>query len=567
MKKIIIGLFLALTISTNTSFAVLPVIDGAAAGQRLKDYVTQLVIRGVTLVSQNLLNAQNIKEYALDPLAYAIKEKVKTQVKQEIIKWATDGGTGKPQFLENPDRFFTNLATQELTIIKRDIINNVVGNDDVLKALVSGNAEGYAKKSLAEFLVPTVNVKIQNDICSPSRLAKMTAEDAAGAAEFKRRYCVAGNSTSSKQQQYDALQNCFAKDFSCGGWDAFLSMTQKPYQNTETGRLTVAQLQLQQNQEAAANKTNNELNRGGGFFSQKVCKKGALKITTDEITGDPLPESMQICTEYETLTPGDQIRNLTNEVLGDPLKQLQQSDEISEIIVSALLTKLQSVGLRKLNEVVADGINGLSNGLRGSSDGATSLRDSVSATGKPGDPRVASTSVTLSNADHRNLTATMLSMMTSTKNEHGSNITVVAEELSRYEALVAKLAQIELCYAGKTWLAMPLVVRSTLDSQKPTLGAKALVLANEMSVYKAKSDDLAAAIETITRSRDADAITNIFNAYNAELSANTYLTSAVADKRRLDNRTLYEQLDQLSTTFDAMLLECQNAVPETGGGN
>jgi hypothetical protein len=536
MKKIIATIIICFSLGSFTrSYALFGVgdivFDPSVFG-------TQLVMKGIDLVSQNFFSAANIKEYALDPLAYAIKEKVKTQVKQEIIKWATDGGTGKPQFLENPDRFFTNLATQELTILKRDIINNVIGNDDVLKALVSGNAEGYAKKSLAEFLVPTVNVKIQNNICSADKLAKMTAEDPAGAAEFKRRYCVAGNSTSSKQQQYDALQNCFAKDFSCGGWDAFLSMTQKPYQNTETGRLTVAQLQLQQNQAAATTKTNNELNRGGGFFSQKVCKPGALKITNDD-EGNPLPKESQLCTEYETLTPGDQIRNLTNEVLGDPLKQLQQSDEISEIIVSALLTKLQSVGLRKLNEVVADGINGLSNDPRGSSDGATSLRDSVSATGKPGDPRVASTSVTLSNADHRNLTGTMLSMMTNTLSEHGSNIAVVAEELVRYEALVDKLAQIELCYAGKTWLAMPGVVRDTLDSQKQSLGAKALSLAEELATYKAKSDDLSAAIETITISRDADAITNIFNAYNAELSSNTFLTSAVADKRRLDNQTLY----------------------------
>jgi hypothetical protein len=559
MKKIIISLFLATTLSVNTSFAVLPVIDGANLG-------IQTFMKGLEIAANNLFSAANIKEYALDPLAYAIKERVKTQLKQEIVKWATDGGTGKPQFLENPDRFFTNLATQELTIIKRDIIGNIVGNDEVLKALVSGNAEGYAKKSLAEFLVPTVNVKIQNNICAADKLAKMTAENPTGAAEFKRRYCIAGNSTSSKQQQYDALQNCFAKDFSCGGWDAFLSMTQKPYQNTETGRLTVAQLQLQQNQAAATTKTNNELNRGGGFFSQKVCKKGALKITNDD-EGNPLPESSQICTEYETLTPGDQIRNLTNEVLGDPLKQLQQSDEISEIIVSALLTKLQSVGLRKLNEVVADGINGLSNALRGGSDGAGNLRDSVAATGKPGDPRVASTSVTITDADHRNLTATMLQMMNNTLKEHNTNITVVVDELNRYQALADKLAQIELCYSGKAWLTMPTVVRDTIDSQKQNIAAKTLSLANELSVYKGKSDDLVAAIETVTRSRDADAITNIFNAYNAELSSNSYLTSAVADKRKLDNETLYAQLDQLSTTFDSMLTECQNATQETGGGN
>lgn len=556
MKKII-GLILGLVLSFNTASALI-VYDPAM-------HATQIIMKGVDLVSQNFLNLQNIKEYALDPLAYAIKEKVKTQLKQEIVKWATDGGSGKPQFLENPDRFFTNLATQELTIIKRDIISNIVGNDEVLKALVSGNAEGYAKKSLAQFLVPTVNVKIQNNICSADRLAKMTAENPAGAAEFKRRYCIAGNSTSSKQQQYDALQNCFAKDFTCGGWDAFLSMTQKPYQNTETGRLTVAQLQLQQNQSAATTKTNNELNRGGGFFSQKVCKKGALKITNDD-EGNPLPESSQICTEYETLTPGDQIRNLTNEVLGDPLKQLQQSDEISEIITSALLTKLQTVGLRKLNEIGTDLINGLSNGIRGSSDGATSLRDSVAATGKPGDPRVASTSVTLTDADHRNLTSTMIQMMNNTLKEHNTNITVVVDELNRYQSLADKLSQVELCYGGKPWLAMPPVVRDTLDSQKQNIGAKTLSLAEELSTYRGKSDDLAAAIDTVTKSRDADAITNIFNAYNAELSSNSYLTSAVADKRKLDNETLYAQLDQLSATFDSMLTECQQAT-QGGAGN
>lgn len=157
-------------------------------------------------------------------------------------------------------------------------------------------------------------------------------------------------------------------------------------------------------------------------------------------------------------------------------------------------------------------------------------------------------------------------MMNSTLKEHSTNITVVVDELNRYQALADKLAQVELCYSGKPWLAMPPVVRDTLDSQKQNIAAKTLSLANELSTYKGKSDDLVAAIDTVTKSRDADAITNIFNAYNAELSSNSYLTSAVADKRKLDNEALYAQLDQLSTTFDSMLNECQQAT-QGGAGN
>ena len=551
MKKIIASILISFGLWTNTASAII-VFDPS-------NFSVQVFMKGLEIAANNLFNAQNIKEYALDPLAYAIGQRVKNQIKQEIIKWAQDGGSGKPQFLENPERFFTNLATQELTLVKRDLLNNVVGNDQVLRALVSGNAEGYIKKSFQEFMVPNVNKVIQNDICSPAKLQKMSAENPAGAAEFARRYCGAKTSTSSKQQQYNDLQNCFAKDFSCGGWNAFLAITQNPYQNTETGRLTVAQLQLSQNTANKTNTANTELNRGGGFFSQKVCKPGALKITNDD-EGNPLPKESQICTEYETLTPGDQIRNLTNEVLGDPLKQLQQSDEISEIIVSALLAKLQSVGLRKLNE-------GIANVIRNATDGSGSLRDSIAATGKPGDPSVASTSVRITDADHRNLTASMLQLMNSVLREHSSNLTVVQEELNKYQNLADKIAQIELCYKSKTWLAMPQIVKNTLDSKKQEIGSKTLSLADEFATYQGKSDDLTAAIETITRSRDADAITNIYNAFNAELSSGSYLTSAVADKRRADNEELYRQLDQLATTFDSMLTECQQAQPETGGGN
>ena len=552
MKKIIASFLIAFGLWTNTASAII-VFDPS-------NFSVQVFMKGLEIAANNLFNAQNIKEYALDPLAYAIGQRVKNQIKQEIVKWAQDGGSGKPQFLENPERFFTNLATQELTLVKRDLMTNIVGNDAVLKALVSGNAEGYVKKSFQEFMVPTTNKVIQNDICSPAKLQKMASENAAGAAEFARRYCGATTSTSSQQQQYKDLQNCFAKDFSCGGWNAFLSITQDPYRNTETGRLAVAQLQLQQNVNQKTTNSNNELNRGGGFFSQKVCKKGALKITNDD-DGNPLPAESQLCTEYETLTPGDQIRNLTNEVLGDPLKQLQQSDEISEIIVSALLAKLQSVGLRKLNE-------GIANVIRSATDGSGSLRDSVTAAGAPKDPTVASSSVTLSNADHRNLTASMLQLMNSVLKEHSTNLTVVQEELTKYQNLADKIVQIESCYQQKSsWLAMPQLVKTTVDSQKQIIGQKVLALADEFSTYKDKADDLSAAIETVTRSRDADAITNIYNAFNAELSANSYLTSAVADKRRADNEELYKQLDQLSTTFDSMLTECQQAQPSTAGGN
>ncbi len=551
MKKIIASFLIAFGLWTNTASAFI-VFDPT-------QFSTQVLQYGLEIAGNITAYQSMIKEYALDPLAYAIAQRVKNQIKQEIVKWAQDGGSGKPQFLENPERFFTNLATQELTLVKRDLMTNIVGNDAVLKALVSGNAEGYVKKSFQEFMVPTTNKVIQNDICSPAKLQKMASENAAGAAEFARRYCGATTSTSSQQQQYKDLQNCFAKDFSCGGWNAFLSITQDPYRNTETGRLAVAQLQLQQNVNQKTTNTNNELNRGGGFFSQKVCKKGALLEKDDQ--GEPLPKESQLCTEYETLTPGDQIRNLTNEVLGDPLKQLQQSDEISEIIVSALMVKLQSIGLRHLKD-------GFDNLIRGATDGSGSLRDSVTAAGAPKDPTVASSSVTLSNADHRNLTANMLQLMNSVLKEHSTNLTVVQEELTKYQNLADKIVQIETCYQEKSsWLAMPPLVKTTVDSQKQIIGQKVLALADEFSTYKEKADDLSAAIETVTRSRDADAITNIYNAFNAELSANSYLTSAVADKRRADNEELYKQLDQLSTTFDSMLTECQQAQPSTAGGN
>lgn len=557
MKKII-TIFLALALTINTSFAILPVIDGALIGVTTANGAIAGTDLGLSFID-------NVKNFALEPFTYMLAQKVKDQLKKQIVSWIQGGGKGKPQFLDNPERFFTNLATQQLTVVKRDILNSAVGNDQVLKALVAGNAEGVAQKIFQNTITPNIDSIIKSDICTQDKLKSLSGGDATKEAQLKAQYCDNKTSTSSKQQQYNDLQNCFAKDFSCGGWNAFLAITQNPYQNTETGRLTVAQLQLSQKVEQKTTATNNELSRGGGFFNQKVCKK--YYGTEKDDDGNVIPENQRVCAEYEVQTPGQQLSQLTSDVLNDPLKQLQNVQKISQVILTVLAERLFNQGVKSGLKYLSG--DALTNSIRSSSstDNATNLRDSVAAAGKPADPTVNSTSITLSDAEHRNYTSQMLQLMKKTLTENDSNINIVTEELNRYQSLADKIAQIELCYRGKAWLQMPQIVKNTIDSKKQEVGSKVLSLADEYTTYKGKSDDLAAAIETITKSRDGDAISNIFNAYNAELSANSYLTQNTADKRRQDDAELFKQLDDLATTFDSMLTECQQAQPETGGGN
>jgi hypothetical protein len=149
MKKII-TIFLALALTINTSFAILPVIDGALIGVTTANGAIAGTDLGLSFID-------NVKNFALEPFTYMLAQKVKDQLKKQIVSWIQGGGKGKPQFLDNPERFFTNLATQQLTVVKRDILNSAVGNDQVLKALVAGNAEGVAKSFGLKYFGSEIN--------------------------------------------------------------------------------------------------------------------------------------------------------------------------------------------------------------------------------------------------------------------------------------------------------------------------------------------------------------------------------------------------------------------------
>ena len=79
--------------------------------------------------------------------------------------------------------------------------------------------------------------------------------------------------------------------------------------------------------------TNNELSRGGGFFNQKVCK--ILRYRKDD-DSNVIPENQRVCAEYEVQTPGQQLSQLTSDVLNDPSKQLQNVQKISQVILTVL---------------------------------------------------------------------------------------------------------------------------------------------------------------------------------------------------------------------------------------
>ncbi len=192
----------------------------------------------------------------------------------------------------------------------------------------------------------------------------------------------------------------FADDFSVGGWQGWLSMTQNPY-NNPIGFNFEASRELNKRIEEKQSSIKDEVRNNGGFLSVKKCvayyqmgdanKDGKREPILDETgkpiihTSDPLDTGgdgeilyydesgapiydvgdisssfdyeysylgeIDGCAKYETTTPGSVISDQINISLGSSVRQLELADEMNE--------SLAAVFDALINKLVYDGLNSL----------------------------------------------------------------------------------------------------------------------------------------------------------------------------------------------------------------
>ena len=298
-----------------------------------------------------------IKDYVLDPLAWAMAKEMLQNITDSTVNWINSGFNGSPSFVQNPGQFFQNIG------------DNIAGN------FIAGPGSPLSA------------------LCSPISLnvRLSLALDQSGVTQQSPYSCTLSSIINNVQ---GATINGFeAGDFSQGGWAAFASLAEP--QNSFYGAYlqSSADLSVKINNKTILNQ--NLLNQGNGFLSYQKCTPNATSqgtantapnnyvdnsnsgsgsattcVTTDPVTGECLDNSTSPSNDVvaqstippappgantgsdggqtcQTVTPGSVISSSLNKALGssqDSLVQASMIDEVIGALASQLLGKVLGNG-------------------------------------------------------------------------------------------------------------------------------------------------------------------------------------------------------------------------------
>lgn len=325
--------------------------------------------------------AKTFKEQCFDGIAITLAKNQLTAMARSTMNWVNSGYGGNPFFVQNMRNLTYNI---EKNVVETGI--------DVL--LAPKNASPYA----ADFARSTINS--QGIVSSSSRFLGGLQSDLSNFISDPRSYYSNDNLKKANTTQ-DALlraqqaNDAFARDFSLGGWNGWLALTQRE-KNNPLGFNMLASQYLSDMQTQAVSDQKAEITQNGGFMSQKECiewqvfnKDGSIKDANMGGSSVVIPTLVKApykyqrkdgeheyteCFNFKTITPGSLIKDKVGNYLNSPDRQLELVKTINDglnVLFSALISKLQNGGLTSLSDSAVatnwtDNMNSLTGGSSGS---------------------------------------------------------------------------------------------------------------------------------------------------------------------------------------------------------
>ena len=324
-----------------------------------------------TAVEENLEHSQeeeerddssSFTENCLKGIAITLAKNQLTAMTKSTMNWVTTGFGGDPLYVRNVDSDMNSLTTR---ILKEE--TEFFGKVDNAKYYPYGR--DYARGQVNSY--------------------KATQDTYASLKQDLTAYLEAGSTPES-----------FANNFSEGGWNGWLALTQHS-QNNPLGFTLKANENLQNKQSNAVANAQAELARSGGIFDQKKCIEYEKKPTrttggdtcgvkdrNGNCLGTPSGSSSATTTEpkclkYETVTPGSVIKGKIDIYINSPERQIELADTLNDALnalFSSLINKFESQGLSGLGSKVNNWTTPASGGF-GSNSLVDSLGNTLSSTG------------------------------------------------------------------------------------------------------------------------------------------------------------------------------------------
>ena len=287
------------------------------------------------------------REECFNGIAVTLARNQLTAMTRYTMNWVNTGFNGDPMYVRDITSFTNGLEKNVIETGVRILTSPDRAypyGADFSRSAINGYNSGSSLRSGAGNFLNSLTSDLSNFITDPRSYYSENALEKA-----------------------NSSNDAFANDFSTGGWDGWLALTQRD-QNNPLGFSMKASEYLEDQQISQTETAKAELATNGGFLSQKKCVLWELydddnspiyEIATDEI--DPftiktstspgtLPNNNK-CVKYETTTPGSLIKDKVSEYVNSPERQLELVKTINDSLNSlftALISKFQNEGLSSL---------------------------------------------------------------------------------------------------------------------------------------------------------------------------------------------------------------------------
>lgn len=286
-----------------------------------------------------IAKATQRREECLNGIAVTLARNQLTAMTRDTLNWVNSGFNGDPLYVQDITSFTNSL---EKNVIETGIRAITASNKaypygaDFSRSVISGYNSGSSLRTGSRNFLDSLTSDLGNFITDPrSYYSESTLDRANGA------------------------NDAFANDFSTGGWDGWLALTQRDQNNplgfTMKASQYLADQQLNQTQNAKE-----EIQTNDGFLSQKKCVLWELWDDNNEPiydnkenikTSTTKQHDNDYCVQYTTITPGGLIKDKVSNYLTSPDRQLELVQTINDslnTLFSSLISKLQGEGLSSL---------------------------------------------------------------------------------------------------------------------------------------------------------------------------------------------------------------------------
>lgn len=282
-------------------------------------------------------------------IAFTLARNQLTAIARNTLNWVNAGFDGNP--------FFVQSVRSVLGSVERNVIEPAIYSL-ADKAFPYGEMFAHSYINRAMTGVPRSSSMLSHLVSNVADYVIVDYVDNPKLSSFENQ----------KIREELAIEK-FKDDFTEGGWNGWLSMTQIDA-NNPLGFYSAASNIISMTTEALTQDVREEMLQGSGYLSQKECvewqvydektKTPVIKETVDPKTGKkklgyvfvktkPTEEGLYgECSEHKTITPGANIKEQVNAVTQTPIKQLELADDINSIlnsVFSVLLYAIQNQGL------------------------------------------------------------------------------------------------------------------------------------------------------------------------------------------------------------------------------